>query len=319
MTLARLLAAIAALGLLSACGTQRREHTAGWVKVTVETAYKGKPVQIVAYARCVSKWVRGGSFGATPGTGTISTRPKSAGKTMDDGSFIAFQMPELCGKYFDKRAPWEFTPTPFVPLMVWSDKKRRPTLMEAYLGEKAFSAPGSKLASASGVATPLTTVDDAVADSTVGLPNVVLQDSGLISDENEIGYKAGERGFRAAYGWPTMGKAGDEAAQECVTNFRSGQLVPDREVHGHLTLGQCKDALASVVPFMWDGESYRADRSRTGILVFQRVDPRMNGRRNYLVDDEVVWPAGDMPPTSERKPFRIDWVSAPARDPNNGI
>jgi hypothetical protein len=318
MRLLGVLAAIAACGAATACA-KKHEHTAGWLRVTVDTAYKGEPVKFVAYAECISKYVRGGSFGATPGTGTISMRPKSVGKVMQDGSFVAFQLPELCGRYFDKRAPWEFTSTPFVPLMVWSDRKHRPRLMEAYLGEDAYTAPGSKLAISTGVATPLTSVGEAVAASTRTLPNVILQDSHMISDENEIGYTTRELGFRAAYGWLTAGEAGDASRQECIDRFRSGQLVPNREVVGRLTLAQCKDALEAVMPFIWDGEQYRAAQSRAGMLIFQRVDPRMNGKVSYLVNGEVVRPEARMRAESRQNAFHASFVSAPARDPNNGI
>jgi hypothetical protein len=308
----------AACATVSACD-KHRESTAGWLKVVVDTAYKGEPVHFDAYAQCVGKYVRGGSFGATPGTGTISMRPKSVGKVMSDGSFVAFQLPDLCGRYFDNRDPWTFTPTSFVPVMVWADKKRRPAAMESYLSVEALEGPGSKLGPSTGTATPLAALDERLAAATRALPNVVLQDSHKIAAETEIGYKSGERGFRAAFGWPSLGVDGDAAIYDCMQHFRYGQLVRGREVLSRLTFEKCEKSLASVVPFLWDGKQYNADLEHRGMLIFQRVDPRMNEKRSYLVGNDVVWPEMDRSAISQNPQFHISWISAPAGDPNQGI
>jgi hypothetical protein len=236
---------------------------------------------------------------------------------MPDGSFVAVQAPELCGGYFGKgpgAKNWDMSPTPFVPLLVWSDRQRRPEKMEAYVASQAYGQPGSQLGPSSAVAEPATVVSDGVASAVRAMPNVVLQDSHLIATEDEVGLKSGERGFRAALGWPTTGKASDRSALECLQAFRRGQLVPRRQIQGTLELNQCTASLAAVTPFVWDGRRFNADLAQRGTLIFQRVDPAMNDAA-FFEGQNQVWP--NVPGTTDK--YFATFVSAPARDPNSGV
>jgi len=319
----RLLGPLAVCIAISGCGAKPEDRPVGWLKVTLDTAYRGQPLHFVAYFACVGKHVPGGSFGATPGTNTISMRPKSVGRTMPDGSFVAFRAPELCGGYFGKgprAANWGSTPTPFIPLMTWADRERRPNTFEAYIAQQAYAAPSSKFGQPTAIAEPLSSVPAEIQPAAAGQHNVILQDTGIISDEDEIGYRRSERGFRATFGWQGLADAapGHEFASDCLTEFRSGQLVPGREVHGHQTLEQCSDSLARITPFIWDGKRFEADPRRPGVLVFQRISLAMN-QASYFAEGELIRRTGSIEKPPAYGKYDITSVSAPVRDPNLGV
>lgn len=75
---------------------------------------------------------------------------------MPDGSFLAVRLPDLCG-YNRPRKRGEFGwfklpgwrapgPFPVRPLMVWSDRPVRPSIIEAYVGEAYFQQSDARIA-----------------------------------------------------------------------------------------------------------------------------------------------------------------------------
>ena len=298
MTLFRALGMLVFCLAVAACERHAKPSNVGWIKVTLDTAYKGRKLHFVAYAECVRAWVPGGSFGATPGTGAITMKPVSVGSTMPDGSFVGFRMPDVCPGFFGKtpvRDYWEWTRSPFVPLMVWGDRRRRPHIYEVYLAEEAYTRPSSKLTPPVAFVEPLATVPDEIAERTRRWPRNVVRASGLVDfdKENEIGDPPGTLDFRATAAWPNLPETqkGEDSPERCLLLVRYGRLVAPVHAPGwprSELASECRKPLATLVPFIWDGHRFTAQPERAGIAVFQRIERSMRNAPYYDGDGKQV-------------------------------
>jgi hypothetical protein len=243
---------------------------------------------------------------------------------MPDGSFVAFRIPELCAGYFATGRGadnWTLDRQPFLPLIVWSDRRLRPTINEAYVADVAYGKPSSRLALPSAVAESLTIVPDDVAAATRRQPRDVILDNAhdLHQAENEIGDRRGDPPLEAAFGWatdPASDSEEDSKAYDCVQAFQGGQLIPNRVVL-RLTFEQCKQALSTVTPFVWDGKQFQAEPQRMGTLIFQRLTKAMQHPR-YMAGGLLL----KYPPitdTEHQNTYSMFRSASPARDPNHGF
>lgn len=308
----RALAAMAAMACLSlsACDRKSEVKHVGWLKVTLDTAYKGNPLHFTAYTECIRRYVPGGPFGSAPSSSPISMSPKSVGQTMPDGSFVAFRMPEVCDRFFGTDPGWQNWPLqskPFVPLMVWSDRARRPSINEAYVAEEAYAGPHSRLALPVAALEPLVSVPENVALATRRLKRGVILDD--VTDdsrvENEIGDAAGTPTLAATVGWPVTVT---DQFDNCLTHFRAGILLSPEG---------CRSTLANVTPFIWDGTRFTADPTRHGIIVFQRSSINMRNAPYYAEGQQLIFPP--IRDVDHKNRYIYTIVPAPMSDPTQGI
>lgn len=213
--------------------------------VKIDLNYKNKTISLTRQIKCSLTTIAGGSIDQSPSIAVRTLYPKSIGTIAHDGSFIAIKTPDFClknrkyksGKIISPSSRLQSWASPgpynFFPLVIWSNSRKNPEVIEEFISPKYYSYPGRRLdIIRSSVSFPKSN------DQTPELAHHEIEDNPIANDVQQIDQakrmpKLGQ-GFTAYIAFPigmssqTDGhkprekKSAQRLARQCVEKLQYG-------------------------------------------------------------------------------------------------